>query len=121
MSKPMSPVDPKHPRVVPGGLSFAQWLRRQLERLGWSPVEAARHFAVSPEITRGYMRGFNVPTAVTLARIEAAVGAKYRPSAPAEAVVSIPVQGTAQASGVDDIVITLRLSRAKLMALATAA
>ena len=118
MSKPMSPINPKHKRVVPGGISFARWLRPQLDRLGWSPVVAARHFAVSPEITRSYMHGFNVPTAVTLARIEAAVGETYRPSGLVEAVVSIPVQGTAQASGEDDIVITLRLSRAKLLALA---
>lgn len=120
MSKPMSPIDPHHDRVVAGGIPFAIWLREQLTRLGLEPTEAARRFSVSVEVTRGYMRGFVMPTPVTLARIESAVGAKYSPPADPEVVLSISAHATVQAGGGDDIVVTLRLSRAKLLSLLAA-
>lgn len=89
------PFDPNHPRVAsPEHAAFGKIFDAAFAASGMTATALARKVKVSPEMIRGYRRGFNIPAPSTREKLETALGVDLSPAA--YGVTPSPVQTQAK-------------------------
>lgn len=130
------PFDPNHPRVAtPEHAAFGKHFDSVFATSGMTATALARRVKVSPEMIRGYRRGFNIPAPSTLQKLETALGVNLGPSSYGPVAQTAPVQ-SARVGGnfqllrdalmngdytlddeADSVVVTIRVKKTEFMLL----
>lgn len=108
--RPEEPFDPAHPRCrFP---AFGKRFTQVMEKTGLRPPEIARGVGISPEIVRGYRRGFSHPSPTTKANLEKFLGETLdTPEATAlPQALTLPATVTVERDPSGDLLLSIRLS-----------
>ena len=114
MSRPEEPFDAAHSRCVYP--AFGQHFSDVLAATGKRPVEIAKAVNISPEIVRGYRRGFARPSPQTQARLEKFLGVSLNLQDVPNMLqtISLPGTMTVQRDPSGDLMLSFRVSPTEL-------
>jgi transcriptional regulator with XRE-family HTH domain len=115
MARSHLPFDPQHPRCINPG--FGQKMDRLMTDRNVDAVTVAKAIGVSPEIVRGYRRGFSYPSPPTMNKLETYFDTDLHPEVVSIASFKSNVLVTQDG---DDMVFSFRVPRSELGALMAA-
>lgn len=112
--RPETPFDPSHSRCIYP--EFGRRFSEVMEQAGKRPIEIAKAIDVSPEIVRGYRRGFSHPSPQTQEKLERYFGVSLDTKDLREnrETISIPGNLTVKLDDSGDMIMSFRISPGEL-------